>query len=175
MVLSVIERKFQCRDVVRGWGFVSVRQLFISSQQQEMILCPSSPWIFFSLSFMLLERSRRLSTIPQTNETEGVNVLCSMKAVQTLLLLACLNVWRFLGEKMKNILLGLCFCIKFSFSYGDPSVQRQKDRKGSYVVLFLWQNMKKVPKVSDKWKRFGEWTSYTVCANYMCAVRPLQA
>lgn len=130
---------------VRGWSFVSIRQLFISSQ-----LCPSSPWIFFLCLLCFWKEAGSCQLYLRLMRLEMLNVLYSMKAVQTLLLLACLDVRRFIGEKMKNTPLGLCCCVKFSFLYGYPSVQRQKDRREICVVLFLWQNKTKIPKVSHK-------------------------
>jgi len=63
---------------------------------------------------MLLEKSRWLSTLcKRLTRLEMLNVLYSMNVVQTLLLLAYLNVSRFMDEKMKNIPLSLYCCGSF--------------------------------------------------------------
>lgn len=143
-------------------------------QSEDGVLCQSDSCLYsvnnrkwcsvppphgFFLSFMLLERSRWLSTpCLRLMRLEMLNVLHSINAVQTLLLLACLNVWRFMGEKMKNITLRLCAVAVFFPIWWPISPQAAGWINKICVALFLWQNKQKPLKTQiSEWGFGNEW------------------
>lgn len=72
MVLSSVEFSFSVSEYSKRTGFCVNLQLFVFSHQEEIVLCPSSPLMyFFFLSFLLPGKKQVVvKSLHQTNESE---------------------------------------------------------------------------------------------------------